>query len=574
MFRPWEFNSTFPLRSVVLPYLTSGPPLVILRLMQEWFGIKALSTQAVLVLPRLVFTVISGFTDILVYKIAGTPALLFFATSYVNMVYYTRTLSNSMEAFLFVGLLYLVISDKNAQETRVGQKAMRALTNQGKTLSRESRGRHKSRKLGGPPVTDMSKDTECEVHTPFSDVVMISLVLVAGTFNRPTFLIFALVPYVWWIFSTCGSSDHHIATHTIDRITFSVIISGAISLMFVVVDSIYYGSLSPFDLLGMHRKLLDSNQVAQLLKSLSVTPLNFILYNIKPDNLAEHGLHPRFQHLLINTPTLFGMFAAFPLYQVGKILEAKLGVNSRSRWSAINKTHKLLLMCYFIPVIMLSVFPHQEPRFLIPLLGPLAMIYGSKLFGYTAWRPWSVLWVLFNIIAAFFFGILHQGGIIPCIEYVQSTLVKPPASPTETHITFFHTYMPPRHLFLIAKAENADKQNTFVHDLKGASFDSMIQHIDTLNARYENASRKMLHYIVAPSTLDELFCKKYKNVSFKMKELFSLHLSMEDPPSLPNDFTCKDAKVISCNRKCSKRSVWERVEDAFSLFMYKVNVET
>jgi len=40
--------------------------------------------------------------------------------------------------------------------------------------------------------------------------------------------------------------------------------------------------------------------------SLVVAPLNLLRYNTKNVNLAEHGLHPRWLHAVVNAPMLFG----------------------------------------------------------------------------------------------------------------------------------------------------------------------------------------------------------------------------------------------------------------------------
>lgn len=42
------------------------------------------------------------------------------------------------------------------------------------------------------------------------------------------------------------------------------------------------------------------------LDDLVVTPLNFLMYNFSSQNLAEHGLHPRWLHVFVNFPMLFG----------------------------------------------------------------------------------------------------------------------------------------------------------------------------------------------------------------------------------------------------------------------------
>ena len=37
-----------------------------------------------------------------------------------------------------------------------------------------------------------------------------------------------------------------------------------------------------------------------------ITPLNNLLYNSSYDNLAQHGIHPYYTHILINLPQILG----------------------------------------------------------------------------------------------------------------------------------------------------------------------------------------------------------------------------------------------------------------------------
>jgi len=38
--------------------------------------------------------------------------------------------------------------------------------------------------------------------------------------------------------------------------------------------------------------------------TLAITPLNFLSYNLSPQNLVEHGIHPRWLHLFVNLPIM------------------------------------------------------------------------------------------------------------------------------------------------------------------------------------------------------------------------------------------------------------------------------
>ncbi len=38
-----------------------------------------------------------------------------------------------------------------------------------------------------------------------------------------------------------------------------------------------------------------------------VPPINALLYNMKTDNVAQHGLHPRWLHAVVNMPMIVGL---------------------------------------------------------------------------------------------------------------------------------------------------------------------------------------------------------------------------------------------------------------------------
>lgn len=147
----------------------------------------------------------------------------------------------------------------------------------------------------------------------------------------------------------------------------------------------------------------------------------------------------------------------------------------------------------FSGLIGLSIMPHQEARFLCPLLVPFIMIYTWKrervppLF-------WTT-WFLFNFITAYVFGIIHQGGVVPAMWFLNRQTsgltgchvlnygdLSCTANPTgklnflprnntviysrmtlgasnvngfdiTTNLVFYKTYMPPRHLLVVPKGK-------------------------------------------------------------------------------------------------------------------------
>lgn len=71
----------------------------------------------------------------------------------------------------------------------------------------------------------------------------------------------------------------------------------------------------------------------------------------------------------------------------------------------------------FSGLIGLSIIPHQEARFLCPLLVPLVLIYTWKQIRLPAF--FWVIWLIFNIITTYIFSVVHQGGIVPTMAFLQ-----------------------------------------------------------------------------------------------------------------------------------------------------------
>lgn len=170
-----------------------------------------------------------------------------------------------------------------------------------------------------------------------------------------------------------------------------------------------------------------------------ITPLNNILYNTQTGNLAQHGLHPHYQHLLVNLPQLLGpafivlLISAYPFNL--RVLKTMLS-NARLA-SAASGT------------LLLSIIPHQEPRFLlptVPLLLSCIRVPTTKIWNRVFWITWGA----FNIILAVIMGIYHQGGVIPAQLAVPSLIVQSlNTSFSEAHnieVFWWKTYPPPTFL--------------------------------------------------------------------------------------------------------------------------------
>lgn len=138
---------------------------------------------------------------------------------------------------------------------------------------------------------------------------VLATITVIGVFNRPTFIAFAFSPISFWLQRGLGSrsigfKDFHL------RILVFILCGLPAALFFILVDSFYFGYLT----------VAEIGQLEIGISNFVVTPLNFLRYNTNTKNLETHGLHPRFLHLLVNIPLLFGILGVVALQRLMKMM--------------------------------------------------------------------------------------------------------------------------------------------------------------------------------------------------------------------------------------------------------------
>ncbi|KAI0366536.1 hypothetical protein BV20DRAFT_641947 [Pilatotrama ljubarskyi] len=348
---------------------------------------------------------------------ARLQALLLLASSYVTVTYQVRPFSNSLEAVQVA--LSLVLLKKLLVLENAPRQSQRSLV----YLS------------------------------------LLALVAVCGLFTRITFAAFffpvALEVVKWSLRRTRFS-----LRLLIRSLSLPLLVAFATILGFIYVDSIYFHG-------------------SALLASAELTPLNFLRYNLLPSNLAEHGLHPRWLHLVVNLPMI-----ATPglLYYVLRaefdIFTSRSGEKDKNKPGVIQMMQRTLYWVRWSAVSLLSVQPHQEPRFLTPLLVPMIVMAVNNGRILRARKSFLIFWIVGNSVLAILFGILHQGGVIPSLFRLHDMVYDEVSGLSAHHfrIVYWKTYMPPRHLLAI-RQEDVDWDRVSVRDLSGASPKSLV---DTL----------------------------------------------------------------------------------------------
>nr|XP_025043892.1 GPI mannosyltransferase 4 [Pelodiscus sinensis] len=503
VYYPWEFLSSSPCRTVVFPLITCGITYWMIKSLQQ-LGIwsNGINSYTLLVTPRLLLTIFSFILDYTVYRIAPFwgadrwSALVLLAGSYVTLVFYTRTFTNTLEGLLFA-LLMVLVSPKAAG-------------------------------YGTAPKSDINQAKS-------TSSGFIGIITVAGFFNRPTFLAFALMPLLYWtvLNATSQHSIKTIANHLWKFVSSTVFTA----IIFTVADTLYFTSIgSEISLYSIKKNGLLST-IAQINQNVIVTPFNFLRYNLNPHNLAQHGIHPRFTHFAVNGIILFGILHILAISTGLKMLK----INIHQLWIRLRnhmpltmmmfaEATPILLSFYFVPLAFLSQFNHQEPRFLIPLILPLVLLITLQ----NRTLKWKPIIFVFNVLGALLFGCLHQGGLIPCLSHLEQLIHSPESLNNPAHYTllFAHTYMPPRFLLSINKKDPLVE----IIDMAGTEEKTLCQTLVQLanniscGSREIDKERTCHFFIITPGTVKTTIEKC--GVLFKNETLIFPHLTMEDPPQI------------------------------------------
>ncbi|KAF7394884.1 hypothetical protein HZH66_008058 [Vespula vulgaris] len=421
VYKPWEYNATFPIRTIFIPQMIVGTSYSILKILSPYtfyfFGTSLILPYYLIVFPRLFICILSFISDYCLYKICCMCGqnykvrLITFASSYVMLTYATRVFSNSIELIL-TSLLLFYTSQCMVYSEKVIIKSD-YLSN-----------KYDEAKNGVERVKYYKLLRLLPSHS-LNHCFKIATITVIGIFNRPTFVAFAFPPIFFWLQRGLGSKT--------------------------IVDSFYFGYLTMGEIGNLDISL----------NNFVVTPFNFLKYNANSKNLEDHGLHPRFLHFLLNIPLLYNVLGIIGLLTFARMLFSGL----KGRWLELPRIQSivsLMITSFIVPVALLSFFPHQEPRFIIPVIFPLVFLYAPKLNHVsgvdtishikqnnpTNYMPQKIfkptklqiIWYFFNIILCLFYGFIHQGGVFPLTLRMSAELK---AKPHLTHIHLYTSYIYP-----------------------------------------------------------------------------------------------------------------------------------
>lgn len=579
--KTWEFNPKFPIRNILIPKLVFAPPLHLIRVAHpyalHYCGINLKSPYCLLVIPRLFICALSLVNDYCLYKICVLYGqnyknrLRIFASSYVALVYCSRGFSNTFE-MIFFSILLLLVSQCMYKSDRV--------------IYHDEFLREKYEKAETP--VEKVKLFKLQTHLPahsLTHVAAIATITVVGIFNRPTFVGFAFPPLFFWLHRGLGSKvvgfkDFHI------RIFSLLLCSVPSALLLILIDSGYYGYLTMAD--------IEAAKISW--DSWVVTPINFLRYNLDPINLSSHGLHPRWQHLCINIPLLFNVLGILAFI----ILLGNLYRFIRGHFHKLPRLQSItgLMLCSLVtPVCVLSLFQHQEARFIIPTLVPLVYLYGNHLH-VTECDDAQIKklktfflssWYMSNIVLTLFYGFVHQGGIYLFTNKLYYEMKQFQSYGVHTHVITTHSYSIPTYLLQIESTTatwhdrasgNRYKlaPNTFIHKYGSLPIKDLYYKIDEVLSDAEmmlhEDGRKYRFYVVSPCSLEESLMKEgweYYYFELVPETSYYPHFCMEALPSFPtsHDQYCF-GNVTHYHSNNHDLNIFERLYCYFSRFCLKV----
>ena len=505
----WEFDPSHALRSSAPLYFMTALPLGLYsaakaalgRLVTGWAA-PALGGREILLVPRIFLVLLSACLldrpcRYLRAEIRGgraeagsaPRAPLVLASSWPILLLVGRPFTNGLEAMILAVLLALIAGDWAG---------------------------------GRSPATALPRS------------IAVGSLCAAGIFVRFTFAFFALPAVLMYLLGrgspfmggrgsgradplARGSALLHAATSALGFL--------AVAVPLVLVDTAFYGRMLRLSSLDLDWTTGASLPPPATVLGCYIAPLNALLYNSRVDNLGEHGLHPRITHAAVNLPMLFGPLAFWFYADVTRrarrgllgLIRRRMAPTCVDEEASREGVPSAATMCRWVALsgfAVLSCAPHQEPRFLLPMAVPLAVLYGDRLVvpggagGRTcSWISWGLpwWWIGFNLALLAFFGGLHQAGVVPSLLAAPGVIAAanaqaPGSSDGSGSVLLYHrTYMPPT--FLAQQFGTPEHGPLRVVDLGGAGEEDLRSAIEGhLKCRSPLGGTHRRVYLAAPAS--------------------------------------------------------------------------
>lgn len=276
----------------------------------------------------------------------------------------------------------------------------------------------------------------------------------------------------------------------------------------------------------------------------------------------------------------------------------------------------LMTFTFIVPIALLSLFPHQEPRFIIPVLFPLVFLYAPELSQvpsldivrryvnddgnsetYNPVKPIKhksrklMIWYISNLLLTFFYAFAHQGGVLQLVSHITTELK---AKPHLTHVYLYtsYSYSLPTALLQLRNTRKIYRSSSSHKYKLTQDFHLYEQGSKPLPRVFDSIARKIkeceekfavkripyrLYYALPASAISE-FAELSSNNShlfrFHIVKTFYPHISVEKLPSLHSFgilehlLSLRDDSIFS-SIVATVKDVYEYVEQ-FRLILLKI----
>ena len=242
------------------------------------------------------------------------------------------------------------------------------------------------------------------------------------------------------------------------------------------------------------------------------------------------------------------------------------------KWSALPRVQSiigLMTMSFILPVLLLSVFPHQEARFLIPVTLPIIFLHSQRMRHFSNTEQCShengsafkttfsrgkkvsfllTLWYLINILFTIFFGFLHQGGVYSLSNHFAKELQSKPRL-TTVHVVTSHMYSLPLFPLQLRNSKKSlfSKQTGrryrlakqfHTYEMGSAPLAEIHAKLQALldTCEYKKREKRVDYrlFLALPATLMEEFLLTAPNTGFEysVEKIFYPHVSAEALPDV------------------------------------------
>lgn len=267
---------------------------------------------------------------------------------------------------------------------------------------------------------------------------------------------------------------------------------------------------------------------------------------------------------------------------------------------------------FVIPIFILSIFPHQEPRFLIPVTLPLIFLHSQRIRHVSSvdavvtekrnndtkslsssfkrnkngTNKILVIWYLINIVLTFFYGFIHQGGVLPLVNHIATELKAKPYL-TNVHLFTSHMYSLPTALLqlrntrktYVTKEQRKYKlaKDFYIYEQGSENVEqvyrSILTKVEECEKKFKNKKQPYRVYYALPGTFFDEFVNQgllgneSRLLIYKTVKIFHPHVTVEKLPELQffdhcgSDFDLGFDKIEICTRNIVKH---------FSVNFYKL----